>query len=453
MATSSLSQPEEIKTCTIKTLTPDLWIPLAKQAVEVNPHNSPEFHQLMVEDNALDDPATMELALLVTKYWGIGGVRLTVGFLDNPPAALRTRILSHMNAWGQFCNVNFVETSQDPQVRISRSETEGGGGYWSYLGTDILHISADKPTMNLAGFTMSTSDSSFRRVVRHETGHTLGFPHEHRRKEIVDRIDREKAITYFMQRNHWSRQVVIEQVLTVINESALVATTPTDPESIMCYGLPGSIMKDGIGVPGGNDIDGKDAQFAATVYPVAFDFGTQNYLIMPAARAVNEAVPAIIYDQKWHVKLTGVAKSTLTNRLNNDLTGVTLKLDPDMHTPLQYALNNFSIPKPVVSPYSISGNLGMIPVFQVQEYTVNVALGSVFDQQTAVNEVFSVNSWRPVPYLQLSDTRPNGTAPVLRNIYQGFFVDVAVRDSDAWLYGVNYEINLVGKIVFVRSIP
>jgi hypothetical protein len=37
----------------------------------------------------------------------------------------------------------------------------------------------------------------------------------------------------------------------------------------MCYWLPASIMKDGIAVAGGNDIDALDAQFAGTVYPGA----------------------------------------------------------------------------------------------------------------------------------------------------------------------------------------
>src|SRR5205085_8576725 len=98
-------------------------------------------------------------------------------FLDGPPVDLRRRIVSHMNAWAKTANVRFVQTKTDPQVRIAR---EGGadGGYWSYLGTDILQIDADQPTMNLEAFAMDTPESEFHRVVRHETGHTLGFPHE-----------------------------------------------------------------------------------------------------------------------------------------------------------------------------------------------------------------------------------------------------------------------------------
>ena len=35
----------------------------------------------------------------------------------------------------------------------------------------------------------------------------------------------------------------------------------------MCYWLPASIMKDGVAVVGGTNIDAMDAQFAASVYP------------------------------------------------------------------------------------------------------------------------------------------------------------------------------------------
>ncbi|MCC5662042.1 hypothetical protein LC608_35055 [Nostoc sp. XA010] len=51
-----------------------------------------------------------------------------------------------MNAWSATANVPFVETNTDPQVRIARTQ---GKEYWSYLGTDILSISADQLTMNL----------------------------------------------------------------------------------------------------------------------------------------------------------------------------------------------------------------------------------------------------------------------------------------------------------------
>jgi hypothetical protein len=202
---------------------------------------------------------------LTTKYWGLQGISLTAGFLDNPPADLRKRILLHMNAWAKTANVKFVETKTNPQVRIARV---GGqkGGYWSYLGTDILHIAPNAQTMNLEAFTMDTPESEFHRVVRHETGHTLGFPHEHMRKALVDKIDPQKAIEFFGRTQGWSEEEVRAQVLTPLEESSLRGTPP-DPNSIMCYQIPGELTKDGKPIIGGKDIDSSDFAFAAMIYP------------------------------------------------------------------------------------------------------------------------------------------------------------------------------------------
>lgn len=255
---------KQILVCTPKRLPQELLVAAARTAVEINPLNHPPLHRLT---RVLRDfKATPErIAVVTTKYWGIGGVRLTVGFMDNPPADLRKRILQHMNAWGATANTKFVETQSDPQVRIARVGGEAGG-YWSYLGTDILHISKKEQTMNLEDFSMSTRESEYHRVVRHETGHTLGFPHEHMRKALVDKIDPAKAIEYFERTQGWSEEEVRQQVLTPLEESSLLGTAP-DPKSIMCYQIAGELTKDGKPIIGGKDIDASDAGFAAKIYP------------------------------------------------------------------------------------------------------------------------------------------------------------------------------------------
>lgn len=249
--------------CTLKSLPDALAIPAAETAVQINPYNrvSPARAMRATDSDIL--PAG-RLALLPSKYWGVGGVKLTVGFLDNAPADLQKRILDHMNAWGAYCNAKFVLTTTDPQVRITRIVD----GYWSYLGTDILHIPKNQATMNLQGFTMQTPESEYHRVVRHETGHTLGYPHEHMRQELINRLDREKTVSYFQQTQGWSAAVTIQQVLTPISESSIRGTPHADQESIMCYQLPGSITIDGLPIKGGTDIDLLDQQFAASIYPL-----------------------------------------------------------------------------------------------------------------------------------------------------------------------------------------
>jgi hypothetical protein len=208
------------------------------------------------------------LAVVAARRWPASGVRLTVQFLDRPPRDLRVRILRHMNAWNRRANVVFTETHGTGQVRIARLDTpDDMAGYWSYVGTEILAVAHDEPTMNLEGFTMKVSDAEFRRVVRHEAGHTLGFDHEHMRRALVQRIDPRKAFAYFDRTEGWTAAEVREQVLTPLAAKSIMGTTESDPTSIMCYQLPAAIMKNGKGIPGGRDINRKDFAFAASLYP------------------------------------------------------------------------------------------------------------------------------------------------------------------------------------------
>lgn len=185
-----------VPSCTLKFLPTELQVPAARTAIEINPVNAPLMTPLAAMTPGLvSDP--MRAALVTTKYWGAIPRRLTVSFLETTPSDLRQRIISHLNAWTKTGSIEFVETQSQGDVRISR----GPGGYWTYLGTDIRHIPFDQPTMNLQGFTMSVSEAEFRRVVRHEAGHTLGMPHEHMRRELVARIDPERAYRYFREAN------------------------------------------------------------------------------------------------------------------------------------------------------------------------------------------------------------------------------------------------------------
>src|SRR5436305_2094703 len=221
--------------CTPKSLPKRLWVKAAETATKINPVNAPLQGHFAALAEAFADPQLF-ITLVTSKYWGPTPRTLAVSFLESTPADLRARILSHMNAWTKTASIQFVETHGAGQVRISR----GPGGYWSYLGTDILHIPQNRQTMNLEGFTMNTPESEFKRVVRHETGHTYGFAHEHMRKELVARIDPQKAYDYFLRTQGWNRTVVDQQVLTPLDAASIMGTPP-DQTSIMCYQLPGSI--------------------------------------------------------------------------------------------------------------------------------------------------------------------------------------------------------------------
>jgi hypothetical protein len=247
----------------------------AKRAIDVNPENAAERRRVARTPIGRRG-GPRRIAVVIARKWPKKGVKLSVSFMDTPPRALRSRILLHMNAWGESANVVFTETEGTGQVRIARLDSPVDmAGYWSYVGTEILDAEDDEPTLNLEGFTTRTSEAEFRRVVRHEAGHTLGFDHEHMRSEIVNRIDRAKAIAFFDRTEGWTEEEVDEQVLTPLPRKSIMGTSDADPLSIMCYQLPASIMKDKKAVKGGNDINPKDAAFAAMLYPKQEDSTTK----------------------------------------------------------------------------------------------------------------------------------------------------------------------------------
>lgn len=248
-------------------------LPIGKSAAireasaRINPANHLE-HRAIARTPIGRVGGRKRLAVVIGKRWPAKGRVLSVQFLDSPPAALRKRIVLHMNSWSKSTSMSFRETRGTGEVRIARvTSPPEDAGFWSYIGTEILLAEEDEATMNLEGFTMKTSEKEFRRVVRHEAGHTLGFEHEHMRSGLVKRIDRAKAYRYFDLEFGWPKDMVDEQVLTPLKNRSLMGTAESDPHSIMCYQLPGSITKDGRPIVGGVDINRKDAAFAGSVYP------------------------------------------------------------------------------------------------------------------------------------------------------------------------------------------
>src|SRR6266700_6488462 len=126
--------------CLPKRLTKAQLIDAAHHAIAINPLNRPPVERMAALGKGFA-PTPQRIAVLTTAYWGAIGVKLSVGFLDNPDTALKKRILGHMNAWNKNANVTFTLTDhkKDADVRISRV---GGkdGGYWSYVGTQIKTI-------------------------------------------------------------------------------------------------------------------------------------------------------------------------------------------------------------------------------------------------------------------------------------------------------------------------
>lgn len=244
--------------CTEVALPQEQWLVAAQAAISLHPSNAPML-------GLMEQPETAYIGVLTTKWWGEAGKELTVGFLDRPTQALANKVLAMANRWGEFCNVKFHLSQTSPDIRVSF----GPGGYWSYLGTDCRQIPAGKPTMNLEGMSLRTSESEWVRVVCHEFGHALGCPHEQQRQAILDLLNEQKTIAYFKKTQGWSEAQVRAQVLTPLEERSFTGSPRADSASIMCYQFPGSITKSGQPIPGGADFSATDREYMAKVYPKA----------------------------------------------------------------------------------------------------------------------------------------------------------------------------------------
>ena len=172
-------------------------------------------------------------------------------------------------------------------------------------------------------------------------------------------------------------------------------------------------------------------------------FACQNWLITPAARAVNEQVPSSISDQTWLFVLTGVGVVDLEGNNVNDWRRETLTLPLDRITDevMAFALTHYPIPTPDKPGEFFTG-------IQLEQWSPFSAISSVLDTDTGgVNAGFAVDAWRPTPFLPTSDVNGN---PV-DQIFRGIDVDVAVRNNHATLHRVSYHITLLGKIIFLAG--
>jgi hypothetical protein len=175
------------------------------------------------------------------------------------------------------------------------------------------------------------------------------------------------------------------------------------------------------------------------------DFGGQNWLIIPAARAVNEAAPANISRQRWLLVLSGVAIVNMQGKTSDDWRRDEIHILPDMRGPLDFAINRYRIPRPQGTE-GLNYEVG----FQLRQWSPVAGLSSVFDQDQSVNAGFAVDGWRPSPFTFGTDAF---SGRQVNGLFTGIIVSAAARDSDAWLYRVRYNITLTGRIVFCCGFP
>lgn len=197
-----------------------------------------------------------QAAILTAAHWA-PGVLLRYMFRGGTVAD-RQAFRDAAATWMQYANVRFKQvTSGDAEVRVSFDP----GGSWSYIGTGILSIPANQPTLNIGWPNDPARDL-------HELGHTLGLVHEHQLPDAAIPWNRSKVIAYYAGApNYWPPAQTIANVLDRLDASTLT-NAGFDRESIMLYPILPELLTDPSKAVGWNRVlSAEDKKFISTIYP------------------------------------------------------------------------------------------------------------------------------------------------------------------------------------------
>ena len=233
---------------------PDSWESAAqKWAAAENPENT---------GSAIPMPASM--AVVRSRKWQPGRT-LRVKFIGGAPA-VRQKVFFWAKHYEQFANIKFeqVTDSADAEIRIAFEPTEGS---WSYVGTDILTVPRNLPTMNFGWLTPTSSDQDYSSVVLHEFGHALGCIHEH--QSPAGGIPWDKDVVYrdlSGPPNRWSKAQIDANMFTQYNQNQ-TQFTDLDPASIMMYSFPSAWTGGKLATRWNTVLSPVDKSYIAAMYP------------------------------------------------------------------------------------------------------------------------------------------------------------------------------------------
>lgn len=222
----------------------------------------------------------------------VNGTVLHYWFLEGP-GPQHEAVRNAFREWkdlGIGLEFDEVADRSEAEVRIAFDQADGS---WSYVGRDVLSISANEPTMN---FGWDLTDDYGRTTALHEIGHTLGMPHEHQNPFAGIVWDEPKVYEYFGGApNHWPPDQTLHNVLRKIDVSDVEGSS-WDPNSVMEYWFPAGLIKEparfqaGLNPPGGlSDADKEWVRkffppFAATI-PVLRPFQSVPLSLAPGGQA------------------------------------------------------------------------------------------------------------------------------------------------------------------------
>ena len=262
-----------IKVCTELSLPAHMLGHAAEEAKRINRNNQADGNYLqdairVFKELGSREPELAAAVLLTSKRWR-PGTQLKVAWMRDQWTEndmIRERIRYYINRLERWMNLQFRFIGFNPDEADVRISMERGGSA-SYLGPDILLIPKDKPTMWLGWLTENSPDEEYRRTPPHEACHTGGFGHEHQNPHGGLRWNLEAVYRYYNQNQGWSREETMYQVIRRYAISSMIGTE-RDPESLMHYGIPASLLLDPLQAVGWNtDVSETDKRFFAQVYP------------------------------------------------------------------------------------------------------------------------------------------------------------------------------------------
>jgi hypothetical protein len=242
-------------------------------------------------------------------------------------ATVKQRIQEHAVEWMKHANLNLIfDDSPDAEIRIGFDMNDGS---WSYLGTDALGITKNRPTMNYGWLTPTTADNEYSRVVLHEFGHAFGCIHEHQHPTNGIPWDKEKVYAYYRQTDGWSKADVDAQLFARYSQTE-TNFSQFDPKSIMLYAIPEDLTVGNFSVGWNRVLSDMDREFIGRMYPK--DEAQQVVELTVGAPETKSAIGALGEEDMYMFRVPKTGRYEVGTTGSTDL--VLMLLGPDSQSRL-----------------------------------------------------------------------------------------------------------------------